>query len=289
MATPLDALSGETGVFALLAVDHRGSFLPLLGVEDGDPEFLAAKKEIVSELGPLVSGVMIDPGSIAECVRSGCVPGSAVLIATVEADGYLAVSTGLPARVADGWSLEQARETGAGTIKILVQQPLADAQLARLDRAFVHEVHDRCRELGLAIVLEVLVPGGEERGIAEWTDGLVAAAAELSPYCDLYKTSFPALGDDAEVGAAACRDLTAAIAVPWVVLSGGVAPDVFERRLEVACREGASGFLAGRSVFGDALAGDPATRRRRLREQAVPRLERLVEITNRLARPWVPA
>ncbi len=229
---------------------------------------------------------MLNPTPAADCVASGSLAGSAALIVTSESDGYEAVSRGEAAKLIDGWRLDRARELGATAIKILVQQPLGSAELRRLDRDFVLGVHSTCRELDLCIVLEVLVPDGDSGRGADWSDALVRAAAELSPYCDLYKTSFPELGDDPERGREACARLTAESAAPWVVLSGGASPGQFERRLEIACREGASGFLAGRSVWGDALAGDKAGRRARLRELAVTRLERYGEIADRAARPW---
>src|SRR4029078_4586491 len=53
--------------------------------------------------------------------------------------------------------------------------------------------------------------------------------------------------------------LDAASQVPWVLLSGGVDDATFEAQVEVACRAGASGVLAGRSVWeGAASAVAPA-------------------------------
>ena len=103
--------------------------------------------------------------------------------------------------------------------------------------------------------------------------------------CDLYKRSLPERGPDPEAGAQACARIGEAAAAAWVVLSSGVAGELFEGRLEVACREGASGLLAGRSVFGDAIAGTGAGRREPLRTVARPRLERHGAVAERLARP----
>lgn len=286
----LDTLATPGGVFKLLAVDHRGSMRRVLAPEDPDGVAVAdvqrAKEEIVGELSPYASGVMANPGFAAACVYSGALSGSASLIVTSESDGYTAVARGEPARLIDGWALDRARELGAAAVKILVQQPIGSPELRRLDREFVLEVSVACRELDLCLVLEVLVPDGHAGRVGVWRDALVGAACDLSPHCDLYKTSFPGIGEDPEQGRGACAQISAEAAVPWVVLSGGAPPERFAQQLEIACQEGASGFLAGRSVWADAVAVAPANRRMQLRQVAAVRLRRYGSIVDRFARPW---
>jgi sulfofructosephosphate aldolase len=69
--------------------------------------------------------------------------------------------------------------------------------------------------------------------------------------------------------------------VPWVVLSQGVPQDEFPAAVEAACRGGASGFLAGRALWTNALAADDPTEL--LRTQSVPRLQELIELVDRHA------
>jgi sulfofructosephosphate aldolase len=63
-----------------------------------------------------------------------------------------------------------------------------------------------------------------------------------------------------------------------VVLSSGVPADLFPRAVELACAEGASGFLAGRAVWASVIGSDDIERD--LREVSVPRLQRLAEIVD---------
>ncbi len=77
--------------------------------------------------------------------------------------------------------------------------------------------------------------------------------------------------------------MTASLPCPWVVLSSGVSIDDFPAAVEAACRGGASGFLAGRAVWRDAIGPDPEPA---LRERSVPRLRRLAEVVDATARPW---
>jgi tagatose 1,6-diphosphate aldolase len=73
-----------------------------------------------------------------------------------------------------------------------------------------------------------------------------------------------------------CEAVTAALdGIPWAVLSAGVDHATFLEQLRTALAGGASGAIAGRSLWKDCLAADPTERARRLRELAVPRLREI--------------
>ena len=74
---------------------------------------------------------------------------------------------------------------------------------------------------------------------------------------------------------------------PWAVLSAGVPFDDFTEVLQTAFDEGgASGFIAGRSVWREALPLTGVERQRFLADVARPRLERLVAVAADRARPY---
>ena len=76
--------------------------------------------------------------------------------------------------------------------------------------------------------------------------------------------------------AAACANVTAMCgAVPWAVLSAGVDHATFLGQVETAMANGASGVIAGRSLWKDCIHLDAAEMERRLTERAVPRLREL--------------
>jgi tagatose-1,6-bisphosphate aldolase len=71
------------------------------------------------------------------------------------------------------------------------------------------------------------------------------------------------------------------------VLSAGVPFDDFTKVLQIAFDEGgASGFIAGRSVWREALSLTGNERQRFLTDVARPRLERLVAVATERARPY---
>jgi tagatose-1,6-bisphosphate aldolase len=90
---------------------------------------------------------------------------------------------------------------------------------------------------------------------------------------DMLKLQYPGDG-------AACGRLTAAAGpLDWVLLGGGdVEPEAFAIQLETACRAGASGFMAGRTVWGGALGLPPDDQPRWLADHARPLFERLAAI-----------
>jgi tagatose 1,6-diphosphate aldolase len=84
-----------------------------------------------------------------------------------------------------------------------------------------------------------------------------------------------------------CRQLTAASVVPWVILSAAERFSVFQRLVEIACEEGASGFMVGRAIWQEAMALPTAEERdEALQSIALSRLQMLNAIANYRARPW---
>jgi tagatose-1,6-bisphosphate aldolase len=85
----------------------------------------------------------------------------------------------------------------------------------------------------------------------------------------------------------ACRRITELCAgVPWAVLSAGVDHATFIGQVETAMAGGASGVIAGRSLWKDCISLDPDLSARRLREIALPRLREIERIVDdHAARP----
>jgi sulfofructosephosphate aldolase len=77
--------------------------------------------------------------------------------------------------------------------------------------------------------------------------------------------------------------MTRVIASPWVVLSSGVKQENFPQAVELACQEGASGFLAGRGIWRGVIGSTDVTRA--LREDAAVRLRKMCEVVDRAVRP----
>jgi tagatose 1,6-diphosphate aldolase len=72
-----------------------------------------------------------------------------------------------------------------------------------------------------------------------------------------------------------------------VLLSAGVDFDTFKKQVEIACKAGASGFLAGRALWKE--GGQICSREERMkffRQTAASRLKELIKIVEKYGKPW---
>jgi tagatose 1,6-diphosphate aldolase/sulfofructosephosphate aldolase len=150
----------------------------------------------------------------------------------------------------------------------------------------IKEVVDDCRSAGIPSVIENLIfplAGEEPPTLGQRADRIIAAAEmidELAP--DLIKLEYP--GD-----AASCRRLAASIRQPWAVLSAGVEFERFADAVRVSCDEGgASGFIAGRSIWKESVGMASAERRAFLGGEGRRRLDALLTVIDGKATP-IPA
>jgi len=86
----------------------------------------------------------------------------------------------------------------------------------------------------------------------------------------------------------ACKQLDAGVSAPWMLLSAGVGYEAFKTQVEIACRAGASGFMAGRSIWRDAASTHDPKKRESAAKDAVSRLSELASVTRRHGRPFAP-
>ena len=159
----------------------------------------------------------------------------------------------------------------------------AEPDLVAETLSVCQEIIDDCRATGVPVVIENLVyalPGEDLAGRVR-EDAIIEAARALGDLdIDLLKLEYPGSPEG-------CRRLAAVLGCPWAVLSAGVPFDQFTDIIRIAADEGgASGFIAGRSVWREvvSLAGQP--RDEFLTSVALPRLERLVAVAGSRARPW---
>ena len=184
------------------------------------------------------------------------------------------------------WVVDQ----GGDAVKFLVQlradrvaapgEPDTAAEVLDVVRQVVAD----CREVGIPSVIENLIfpLAGEDAASPEQRANRIIEAAvlldELKP--DLIKLEYPG-------SPAACRRLAESLTVPWAVLSAGVAFDEFEHVLKISCDEGGtSGFIAGRSIWKEAVGLSRSEAQEFLSDVGQPRLEKLVQVIDGRARPF---
>jgi len=294
----LQQISNQDGIFTMAAMDQRGALKAMLnpGGDVSYEEMRQTKIDVVGALAPHASGVLIDPEyGAAECVASGALPGNRGLIVSIEKTGYTLDGSGRLAELIPNWGGVRIKRMGASAVKLLVYYHPDEKEAARKQRDVVSSVLEDCRKYDIPLLVEAVaypLAGQDKAAFAKSKpDAVVRSAEELCPLgFDVYKAEFPVdlafPYEEASLGEW-CRKLDAATSQPWVILSAGVGIDQFAQQVEVACQNGASGFLAGRAIWKDSVKiKDLEQRREHLRTQAVANLERCNDLAHKYGRPW---
>lgn len=279
----LSALTRASGAFAMLAVDQREAMRAMFAEHAAGPvpdETVQAFKLAATRiLSPFASGVLVDKQfALDRVIEERAVAPTCGLIAS--ADRFIAGHGELVTDVEldDTVDPNHYRDRGVVAMKLLViYRPDGDpARRAELVESFV----TRCRGAGLVSIIEPVSRAPRDGRAWDWDDGVLAAARELGSLgADLYKAEVPLHGQGkADELRRRCAAITDAVASPWVVLSSGVPHHVFPAAVELACREGASGFLAGRAIWASVIGSNDVERD--LREISAPRLQRLCEVVD---------
>jgi tagatose-1,6-bisphosphate aldolase len=251
------------------------------------------KMKVIRALAPEASGFLLDPEfSIAHATVSGVLPGSVGMIANIERmreteDGFERTVDLRP-----DWTPNRIAAAGADGAKFVffhrAEEREASGDVERV-RALVAD----CHAVGLPCIIEPLWYPLDGEDVADpkvqraRAEAIVASAARFAACgADVMKMQFPGTVGDAAAradAASAAQDLDAILDVPWVLLSEGVGFDDFAVQLELAAAGGASGFMAGRAVWKEAVATGGSDEAVAL---AAQRLAQLTAIIRADGRPW---
>ena len=264
-----------SGRILVIAMDQRSSMLGLIQVsgEASADDLVNAKLDLVANLGNEAPAVLLDPTTIVpQVVTDGVLARDTALMIGMDATGYESGADGLRvSRVVDGVDARRVRAVGGDVAKMNVymrpdkQGP--DSHPARLISSIVED----CAREDVLLAIEILTYAlGDESPEAYKAAApkLVAQAAAIARDrgAQMMKLQYPGSLE-------ACAAVTDTLGdIPWAVLSGGVDHATFIENLRTALKGGASGAIAGRSLWKDCLLGDRAATAQRLREVAVLRL-----------------
>jgi len=297
------------GVFSILAIDHRDNLRRALNPADpaavSDEALVAFKQAVVAALAPAASAVLVDPEyGAAPVIAAGVLPGATGLILALERTGYTGERTARVSGLLPGWDAQRAVRSGADGVKLLVYYH-PDAPTAPHIEALVRQVAASCQEAEIPLFLEPLSysidPAQPRLAPQERRRVVVETARRLTamPGVDVLKAEFPGDSGDAprrggerveaipdEAGwLDACRELTGASRVPWVLLSGGAGFETYLHQAAAAARAGASGVAVGRAVWQEATELPPEGRDEFLNTVARERMARVTALCQALARP----
>jgi len=268
----------------MLAIDQRESMRAMFSETQEnavtDDQLIQFKLDAVRALTPFASAVLLDRQfSWRYAIDQKVVAPQCGLIAA--ADLFIPSHDELVSDVLIDEEVipEVVKSDGAVALKLLVTWRPDEDAVARVAR--VKDFINRCKKANLLSIIEPVSRKARDGRNWDLNLGIFEAAKELGNLgADLYKAEVPLYGKGGEVAVRTeCAKLTQIIAGPWVVLSSGVAPDDFPFAVEWACKEGASGFLAGRAVWRNVIGSTDM--HHALAHDAANRLKRLCDVVDR--------
>jgi len=289
------------GFFLICALDHLSDFQELLDPDPATVDYQRtgeAKIELIRSLAAECSAFLLDARfGLAQAITSRALPGSVGLMASIEDEDYKPATVHRKTRFRENWSTKQMKLLGVDVCKLLwFYRP--ESKVSAHQRQVVSSLVQECSEFCLPLVVEpIWFPlEGEDPKSDAWrqrrVDGIIESAHLADSLgVDILKVEFPGYVDTEEGkvrAEEACRQLDAGVGVPWMLLSAGVGYQAFKTQVEIACRAGSSGFMAGRSIWRDAAATHDPDKRRAAAREAAGRLTELGALTRRYGRSFVP-
>lgn len=298
----LQQLANAKGIITVCAIDHRESLRRALNEKNPEAvsyrQMVDFKLDLVGVVAPFASAVLLDPiYGAGQAVASGILPGHTGLLVSAEKTGYSGDSTARITELLPDWSVRKVKKLGASAIKLLLYFRVDLKQIASKQLDLVDKVAEQCIEEDIPLLVEsVGYPTAKEKDNPEEyfkkkPELVVEAASRLTTLpIDILKSEFPAdIGyeKDEDKLKTYCQKLSQASRLPWVLLSAGVDFTRFRKEVEIACKAGASGFMAGRALWQEATR--ISSREERLeffKSQTVSRLKELIRIADEWAAPW---
>ncbi len=294
----LQQCSTANGALSILALDHRNNLRHALA-KAGAGEITAAqlsefKLQVTGSLASKASAVLLDPEfGAAHAIAAGKLSGQTGLLVSAEATGYTGEPTGRESNLLPGWSVAKIKRMGGNAVKMLVYYH-PKSPTAKQNEDLIKQVAADCAEQDIPFLVEPLSfaidPNQKKVTGPERQDIVLETARRLTPLgMDILKAEFPLDIDSAKTDAEweeACKALTQASAVPWLLLSAAVDFDTFVRQTTIACEQGASGAAVGRAVWQEAVELKGAEREKFLAGLGSQRMSQITLLCDDKARPW---
>lgn len=301
-------LADNTGRWRMLALDQRGPMAGPIARKRGTQEApfadMARCKELLSRhLAAHASALLLDPlYGYPACLQN--IPPGVGLMMSLEHSVTEATPGGRQSRSIPGLCVGKIRRMGADAVKVLIwHRADASPEVRAHQQAYVRAAGQACADHDIVFLLEILTYPLEGEDPVDYAAArtrhvLDAVQAYVDPAClvDIYKLESPIAqahvpDPDSTEGVSAQQvfnTLNAMLPRPWVLLSAGASPADFEHTLRYAYRAGASGYLAGRSIWGSAFDQFPdwEAMARTAVSDAQPYMAQLNLLTAKHAMPW---
>ncbi|MEV8026212.1 hypothetical protein [Microbacterium sp. NPDC080220] len=279
----LQSISTSDGNMLIVAADQRNSMKAVIkDAPNGSDaitreELIEVKADLVRHLANHGPAILLDPEvAVPYVVDEGVIARDTALVVGLDASGAETVDGLKYTRFVPGVTPRTVRDLGGGVAKMLYYtRPDRQGTDSRIF-AEMRDLIAECNAEGVLLIVELLtyqLEGESDEDYAAAFAGLVADGAALAVRAGakILKLQYPG---SAEASAAVTE---AAQGVPWAVLSAGVDHETFIGQVATAVANGASGAMAGRSLWKDSLSYDATLREELLTGRALPRLRELAD------------
>ena len=272
----------------VIACDQRGSMRTLLAdtpeaqAQIGTDILGDTKIDIATHLARHATAVLVDPVcALPKMIDEGHLHRSTALLIGLDDSGYGTTAEGYRlSKLVPGITARRVRELGGtgGKIMVYLRSDIPAANMHNMQ--LLEQVIEDFSTEDLLLVVEFLtyaLPGEDKETHTAAIPSLIEGGSQicLDLGAKLLKIPFPGTPE-------ACASITRmAGEVPWAVLSAGVDHATFLKQVEIAMANGASGVIAGRSLWKDCISLDRVVTEDRLTRIAVPRLRELQAVIGR--------
>ena len=281
-------ICGDDGAMMVIACDQRGGMRAILAktpeeqAKIGNEALGLVKMDITAYLARHAGCVLVDPiCAVPGLVEEGVLHRSTGLLIGLDASGFGTTPEGWRiSNMVEGITARRVREMGGTGAKIMIylRPDVAGANTANM--ATLERVIAEFAVEDLLVVVEFLtytLPGESAEAYAAKIPELIEGGSKLclDAGSKVLKIPYPGTPD-------ACANVTAMAGdVPWAVLSAGVDHATFLGQVEIAMANGASGVIAGRSLWKDCISLDRTVTKERLETVAVPRLREIQAVISK--------
>ncbi len=264
--------------FEMLAIDQRPPIFNIIKNKKGRKanyrEISEFKGFLTKYLSFYSSAILMDP--IYSFPNLMSLNKSKGLIITLEDHNFIDTHKGRLSKQIKNWSVEKIKKTGGDAVKVLLwYRPDASKSIIEKQKKFLIKIGNDCKKYDIPLLLELLVyPFKEDKNYntnyLSWQnkkhDQVINSINEFSKKkynVDIFKVESP-INASQITKANYSKNFkifkklnSATNKKPWVMLSSGMSKQKFIDCLKLAYQSGASGYLAGRSIWLSAFEKYP--------------------------------
>jgi tagatose-1,6-bisphosphate aldolase len=285
-------ICGANGAIMVIACDQRGGIRKLLADTPEEQKKISdatlgdTKSDVVRYLAAEAPCVLLDPiCAVPRVVEEGSLARDTALLIGLDASGYDEDAQGhWLSKLVLGVTARRVRELGGTGGKLMVYLRSDEETGNEQNIQIIKDCVANFEKEDLLLVVEFLtypMPGESAEDYKAKFPSLIEGGSRicLDLGSKVLKIPYPGSLE-------ACANITAmAGPVPWSVLSAGVDHATFIGQVEIAMANGASGVIAGRSLWKDCVSLDRENQKQMLTDRALPRLREIQAILARYPQP----